>query len=263
MSKFCSKCGKPIGDDDLFCQNCGTKINQEQPAQTVAREEAIASGGKVKGKKKGKGCLIVILVVVLIFAFLIFLGSSVENRTTSEIITDSIGANEEEANAIQAALQECGVVNATEFTHDEMLDGAHKENELGYRVKAENAENVILYLNQDYTVNMIRWNDVDLYKDGVVITTIEQELTKPDLEVLSTSDESDGLMRYVVGEIRNNSSKTYGYVQVEIGLYQGEKLVGSTLDNVNNLEPGQTWSFKALVVDDNADNYKITGVTGF
>lgn len=263
MGKFCKKCGKAVGKTDLFCQSCGAKLDQEKPVQTVTREEAMASLKNSQGKKSGKGCLIVILAVVLVIAFLIFLGASAENRPTSEVITDSIGVSEEEANAIQAVLEECGVVNAFEFTHDEMLDGAHKENELGYRVNAENAKNVILYLNEDYTVNMVRWNDVDLYKDGAVITTIETEASRPDLEVLSTSDESDGYTRYVVGEIKNNSAKTYSYVQVEIGLYQGETLVGSTLDNVTNLEPGQTWSFKALVVDDTADNYKITGVTGY
>ena len=265
MGKFCAKCGKPVGQTDAFCQNCGAKLDENALAQEAAREEAMAQVRSSVGKKGCVGFFAVVLIAIVGIVILIFLGASVADQPvdTTKSIAESLSVSEEESLAVQSILQECGVVNAYEFKHDELLDNAHSDNETGYRVTAENAENVILYMNADNTVNMVRWNDVDLYKDGGVVTTIEQELNRPSLEVVSTSDETDGYVRYVVGEIRNNSTKTYGYVQVEIGLYQGETLVGSTLDNVNNLEPGQTWSFKAPVLEDSADNYKITGVTGY
>ncbi len=62
MSKFCAKCGKAVGKTDQFCQSCGTKLNQENPTQTVTRKEAIAS----KGKVPAKGCLIVLILVVIV-----------------------------------------------------------------------------------------------------------------------------------------------------------------------------------------------------
>lgn len=85
----------------------------------------------------------------------------------------------------------------------------------------------------------------------------------PKLEVLDHSTVSDGYVRYVSGHIKNNTNKTYSYVQVSINLYDDGTLVGSTLDNVNNLEPGATWEFKAVILQDNADQYKITEVTGW
>lgn len=62
MGKFCKKCGKAVGETDLFCQSCGTKLDQEKSAQTVTREEAMAS----KGKMPAKGCLIVLILVVIV-----------------------------------------------------------------------------------------------------------------------------------------------------------------------------------------------------
>ena len=68
---------------------------------------------------------------------------------------------------------------------------------------------------------------------------------------------------YVKGSIRNNTDETYKYVQVTIGLYDSQgNQVGSTLDNVNGLEPGKTWRFKALTMEDNADSCKIIDIDG-
>ena len=35
------------------------------------------------------------------------------------------------------------------------------------------------------------------------------------------------------------------------------------MDNINNLAPHTKWDFKAMVVEDRADNYKIIDVSGF
>lgn len=85
----------------------------------------------------------------------------------------------------------------------------------------------------------------------------------PDLEVLDHEPTAKDGLQYIVGHIRNNTSKTYSYVQVEINLYSGDTLLGSTLDNVNNLAPGDTWEFSAMVLEDGADKYSIVDVTGW
>ena len=85
----------------------------------------------------------------------------------------------------------------------------------------------------------------------------------PDLQVLDFDSTSDGYFQYVTGHIANNSSKVYSYVQVEIGLYNGDTLVGSTMANVNNLSPGGVWEFKALVTVDNATQFRIEDVIGW
>lgn len=63
MSKFCTKCGKEIADDAAFCDGCGKKVGVQQ--KTVSREEAIAQGGK----PKGKGCFLVIVILMLMGLF--------------------------------------------------------------------------------------------------------------------------------------------------------------------------------------------------
>ena len=98
--------------------------------------------------------------------------------------------------------------------------------------------------------------------DGTGTAQTEQKEKKEDLEVLEHSVVQDGYLSYVVGKIKNNTDKTYSYVQVSINLYKGESQAGSTLANVNNLEPGGTWEFKAMVTDDDFTSYKIVDVTG-
>ena len=91
----------------------------------------------------------------------------------------------------------------------------------------------------------------------------EQTQTLPDLELIDYSDESDGLLRYVVGHIKNNTNRTYSYVQVSINLYDNGTQVGSTFANVNNLEAGSTWEFKALITENSATEYKIADISGW
>lgn len=280
MGRFCRNCGKELQGDEKFCRNCGAKVdfenfmNQSQQlnaGQQVANQQNIQ--GNVKKPKGKMGCLIIVIVIFAIIGLLIAIGgtsnqqSSTNNNSSSyksqeDIVAETLNVDSEVAGNIVSVLNNCEVKTITSIEHDEMLDNMNKENEKGYRVSATEVDNVILYLNPDNTINIIRWADEDLYSNGAQVATISQIKNRPDLEVLSHSTESDGYLRYIVGEIRNNTDKTYSYVQVEIGLYNGESLVGSTLDNVNNLEPGQVWQFKALVYEDNATSYKITDVSG-
>lgn len=96
-------------------------------------------------------------------------------------------------------------------------------------------------------------------------TNTATNTNKPSLEVIEAKAERDEFGAiYIVGTVKNNTKKQYSYVQVEINLYDknGNQL-GSTLDNVNNLEPGGTWRFKAPVLEDGVASFKIKDVTGF
>lgn len=46
-------------------------------------------------------------------------------------------------------------------------------------------------------------------------------------------------------------------------MYKDDTVLGSTLDNMNNLGPGETWQFKAIITDNECNKYTIVGVTGF
>jgi cytoskeletal protein RodZ len=100
--------------------------------------------------------------------------------------------------------------------------------------------------------------------DQSVTPTATPEAKKPDLELLDHKSTSDQFSSYIEGTIKNNTKKEYGYVQVEINLYDKDGAqVGSTFANTTNLEPGGTWKFKAIVLEENVASYKIKDITGF
>ena len=70
--------------------------------------------------------------------------------------------------------------------------------------------------------------------------------------------------RGVCGTVKNNSNRNIGYAQVEINLYdKAGNLIGSTLDNINNLEANAIWKFQAPIIEDNVATYKIKNVVGY
>ncbi|HBQ87200.1 MAG TPA: DUF3426 domain-containing protein [Syntrophomonas sp.] len=92
---------------------------------------------------------------------------------------------------------------------------------------------------------------------------VSEEVQKPDLEVIEHSVENGEYYKYIIGTVKNNTTKQYTYVQVEINLYDASGAqVGSTLANANNLEPNGAWKFKAIATEDFA-TYKIKDVTGY
>lgn len=83
------------------------------------------------------------------------------------------------------------------------------------------------------------------------------------LELLSKETIVDGYSRYVSGEIRNNTNSKYSYVQITINFYDSNNnLIETSIDNVSNLDSGEVWKFKVYIIDDNADQYKITEISG-
>lgn len=85
------------------------------------------------------------------------------------------------------------------------------------------------------------------------------------LEVLNANwVRGDFGTRSIKGTVRNNTGKQYKYVQVEINLYDGAGAqVGSTLANVNNLEPNSVWHFEAPVIEDSARTFRVKAVSKF
>jgi hypothetical protein len=98
-------------------------------------------------------------------------------------------------------------------------------------------------------------------------TQVQQvkEEQKDDLELLEgTETTKDEFTKYIEGKIRNNTKHEYSYVQVTFNLYDDEgALVDSTLANVNNLEPGGIWKFKAIIMNEDATSFKLSDITGF
>jgi hypothetical protein len=68
----------------------------------------------------------------------------------------------------------------------------------------------------------------------------------------------------IVGTVKNTSGRQYGYAQIVFSLYDKSGApVGNAWANVNNLEAGGTWKFEALVVEDRAETFKFSDITGW
>lgn len=294
MSKYCPKCGNQLNDEVNFCGKCGSNVVNVNSSDRINQEEApnvnMYSQSAPKPKKK-IGCLpliigfIVVSVIIGAIASIssneggsVSTNSSAQNSngsstnasksnndkpTTANLIFEATGTFEGTSQEIANILESSGVTKVRSLKVDSSLNGGDGEGTIGYVINSVGGDGAILYMKSDKTLSSVQWKDEDLYRNGTQVATIEKIKNRPALEVISYSTESDGYFQYVVGEIRNNSNKNYSYVQVEINLLNGDAVVGSTLDNLNNLAPGQIWKFKAPVFENNVTSFQIVDVTGF
>lgn len=86
---------------------------------------------------------------------------------------------------------------------------------------------------------------------------------KADLELLEHKTRNINYFHFVTGTIRNNTNKTYEHVEVQVSIYNNDVLMGTTAAKGSNLEPGETWSFEAPVLEQGAYQYKFTSITGY
>ena len=80
------------------------------------------------------------------------------------------------------------------------------------------------------------------------------------------SDESNSFAMYIEGKIKNNRNKSYSYVQVTFTTYDVEgNVIGSCMDNINNLDANGTWKFKAICLEDPdiIDHYELKEISGW
>ncbi len=71
---------------------------------------------------------------------------------------------------------------------------------------------------------------------------------------------------YIEGTVKNNTNNNYSYVQVMFNVYdENGSIIGSCLDNINNLEGNGTWKIKAICSGEAKDikSYKLTGFTSW
>lgn len=67
----------------------------------------------------------------------------------------------------------------------------------------------------------------------------------------------------ITGTVVNQRDRTLSYVQITFNLYdETGALVGTALANVNNLEAGGRWNFRAVTLSNRWTTYKCTGLKG-
>ena len=102
------------------------------------------------------------------FSFWYFKGSSNPEQYQKtdpniEAIMNSCEVTEAQAETIWGILQECGVGSIEIISRDTMLDGLYNTDDIGYRIRTEDGNNPVLYLNGAGEVSQIRWANQTLY----------------------------------------------------------------------------------------------------
>lgn len=242
MNTKCNNCGTVYNSN--FCPNCGT------PAST-------SPAPKKKGMSAGA---IVALALLGILAFVILMGmigsrffnsaDSVSGGNTSFNITDIqkvAGISEEQEAAIVEILNNCGIEIKT-IVHDELLDDVNKDNETGYRVSTGDVNNIILYLNPDKTVNIIRYADNDLFEDGKTISSIN--------DYIVTWDEASDLQISCQNAIKSilkspSTAKFPNLTEWGFSKQDGEIIVQGYVDSQNSFGAELRSEFQFILSVDN------------
>ncbi len=75
-----------------------------------------------------------------------------------------------------------------------------------------------------------------------------------------------GFAYYIEGTVKNNTNKKYSYVQITFNTYdEAGNVIGSCLDNINNLEANGTWKIQAICSGDakSVKSYKFMEFTSW
>lgn len=167
MNVKCNKCG--IAHNNNFCPNCGTPAlpPPQGPDFNQRKKTSLSSGLKI----------VIPFLIIVVFVFYIGVFGSDSNPGEKDVVTKQseiqqiTGTTDEQEEDILKALRDCGI-EPKSIEHDESLDDMNLEGETGYRMSTDDVNNIILYLNKDKSVNIIRYASNDLYKNGEALSSI-------------------------------------------------------------------------------------------
>jgi len=82
------------------------------------------------------------------------------------------------------------------------------------------------------------------------------------IKILELKIAKKDFVQMAIGVAQNTSKESFGYAQISINVYdkKGGTLLGSTLANINNIEPGQKWKFEAPIMEEGAHYIEVKGI---
>lgn len=81
---------------------------------------------------------------------------------------------------------------------------------------------------------------------------------------ITWSLQKEGNYLYIVGQVKNNSSKQMRSVYIKFNIYNKDNIqIDDTIDSVSNLEPYGIWQFKIFITKDDATSVKFTEITQY
>lgn len=94
--------------------------------------------------------------------------------------------------------------------------------------------------------------------------TVASPPQKPDLELIDSKGTRTDISTEVTGRVRNNSGKSYRYVQVVFNLFnEQDEQVGTAMANTTGLAPGTVWRFRAVGLTPDGARFKLDKITGY
>lgn len=125
-------------------------------------------------KKKKKGCLIFLLIIVcisILFGLLNNFGLlQVEDKAkltaSAKQIKEVCNVTDEQAIAIEEILISCEITPIEKIEYDDMLDGMFNAGDTGYRLQSKGVKNIIMYLNSEKEVIIVRHASIDLFSEN-------------------------------------------------------------------------------------------------
>jgi len=251
----------------------------------------INAGEKTYKKKNTK--MKIIIITIAIFLLIICVIGSIYSNLRNQLQLD-VGLRQEEVEEAIQILNACGITEGIITNNSEYT----KENIKAYNISINNKNCVVLMTILNKKIDYLKMKTINgqnieedkyLYKDNEKVATLSDYVTTKSNKTNTVQDKenetvTEGLYttsngRFTLvsqqgntdnygfitinGEIKNNTNKTYSYVQVTFTLYDASGAqVGTALANINNFEANGTWRFEAIGTG-KAVSYKCTDIIGW
>ena len=122
--------------------------------------------------KKGHGCLIGIIVFIIFVGAITFgIIQTIKHPELYEEkskVEEAVGCSQEEAESIEDVLKKCDITDYQDVKADEGLNGAWKKNDKGFRIEIQDGMEVLMWLNKNNKVIILKYDENMLYKKGTV-----------------------------------------------------------------------------------------------
>ena len=83
-------------------------------------------------------------------------------------VEEAVGCSQEEAESIEDVLNKCDITDYQDVKADEGLNGAWKKNDKGFRIEIQDGMEVLMWLNKNNKVIILKYDENMLYKKGKV-----------------------------------------------------------------------------------------------
>ena len=145
--------------------------------------------------KKGHGCLIGIIIFIIFVGAITF--GIIQTINHPELyeekskVEEAVGCSKEEAESIEDILKKCDITDYQDVKADEGLNGAWKKNDKGFRIEMQDGKEVLMWLNKNNKVIILKYGENMLYKKGKAKAKLtdyvlsSEEVTKWEVECKS------------------------------------------------------------------------------